>query len=214
MSAARLRARAGRAALGLTTVELLLGIAVTVVAGAAVVATLRSATTVLTSSSDERSALQRSYVLRHRLTAFTETALCVLEADARGVALWQSDEDGNGRVNLSELLVFHYDAQAGTLTREQLQFPAKWPVERIQEADTILANIDDPFATMETQRGLGMTVQSLTSDGIESLTAQHAGEEVRTANRVLLTAGFAAGADGDVQEIVIAVAMPQHREPN
>lgn len=198
---------------GLTLLELLVALAITVVTGMAIASVTTAVARGIDTVGTVRSALQRAHASHVRLRAYTDPGLCLLAYEQNtGFALWLEDSRANGRVNLTEFRVFWIDAQSGLLTVERVDFPDGWTDDEYALFDTTLTSVDDPFQIMRTQRSLGYTVIETIADEIASLSMAFTPESIRDAERVRLMLGLRL--DGaQTEDILIALALPNHAKP-
>lgn len=203
---------------GLTTLELLLAIAVTAVIALAIATVMTAVARGLTGASEGRSALQRAHAAHARLRAYTDVSLCLLQCDpghaaGDGFALWLSDDRPGGKVNLSEFRVFWFDASAGTLSVERVVFPKDWTAEMVEAADIELSASADFLQEMAAQRKLGYTETTILADGLAGSALAHSAAGPQQAARFRLTIDAPSPAD-PAQQVMMALALPNHEEPN
>ncbi len=201
-----------RARRGMTVVELLIAMTITVMIGLAMATVLTSVSRGLSSTNSERSALQRANVLSHRLTSYTQSALAIIEADDRGLAMWLHDESGEGRVNLLELRVFWVDEVGQTISIERIVFPVAWTLEEIDTANTLVTSIEDPFVVIAQQRALGYTETSLLIDGMAAVNFIPAESTAAESSRFAMIVDLPIETN-HIEEILLSVALPMHQEP-
>ena len=123
MTGLRARSQYAKASLartrGLTLLELLLALSVTAMVGLAMSTAMTATARGMTNAGDSRSALQRANVAYTRLRGYTIHSLSLLQHDpTKGFVLWGSDDYPGGKVNLSELRVFWFDAALGVISVE------------------------------------------------------------------------------------------------
>lgn len=198
---------------GLTLLETLIALAITVITGLAIASVTTAVARGMTSVNTARSALQRAHAVHVRLRAYTDPALCVLDFDtAKGFAIWLDDSRTNEKVNLSELRVFWYSAADDTISVERVVFPNGWDPSEYVQHDTTLSSVDDPFAMMEAQRALGYTRTEIIADAVSALDMEWPTKDIRDAGRVRLSLGVTAD-DQHVHELLIALGLPNHKVP-
>jgi len=198
---------------GLTLLETLIALAITVITGLAIASVTTAVARGMTSVNTARSALQRAHAVHVRLRAYTDPALCMLDFDAdRGFAIWLDDSRTNEKVNLSELRVFWYSAADDTISVERVVFPDGWDPSEYVKRDSTLTSVDDPFAMMEAQRALGYTRTDIIADAVSALDMEWPTNDIRDAGRVRLSLGVTAD-DQQVHELLIALGLPNHKVP-
>lgn len=202
-----------RARTGLTLVELLVALAITVVTGMAIATVTVGVARGLENVNTARSALQRAHAAYIRLRAYTDPSLCILAEDSdRGFALWLDDGRPNSRVNLSELRVFWFNEVESTMSVERVVFPEDWPAEEVVKHDQTLSVVDDPFALMEAQRALGYTWSEVLADGVGGFGMTFESNNVLDANRVRLALTVVLD-NGKREDLMLALGLPNHRTP-
>jgi type II secretory pathway pseudopilin PulG len=197
---------------GLTTLELLVALAITSITGIGVAMVITSVSRGVSIMNDTRAAMQRAAASHVRLRAYSDTALCLLEHDARGFALWVHDERSNGQVNVSELRIFWNATDEGEIRTEFVRFPETMDDEALALADIVVSSSEDPFEAMLTQRSLGFTEQTVLADGVDDVAVAHETADPRDAERFRVVVGFAGAGEG-VRELLMALGLPEHRRP-
>jgi len=205
-------ARANTTRRGLTLLELMLALTVTVVIGAG----LASLLTVIGQSTafdrDARTGSLRAHAAQVRLQAYSETALCVLQANDRGeFALWFEDGTDPGAVNLRELRVF-WVSDEGVMTCERVVFPEEWTPAQKETFDVMVPLASDFFNTMQLMRGSGYTSSVSIVDGVENAEIDFDPATPVDAARLRyrFTQTYASGVEVDS---LIAIALPSHTVP-
>lgn len=198
---------------GLTTLELLVALAITTITGLGVMTVIISVGRSIEGMNATRGAIQRASTAHHRVRSYTETALCLLASDSRGLAVWLHDDNDNNRVNVSELRVFWYDEEAGEVVVEHVEYPEEMDPIGQTKYDIVLVSADDPFVIMEAQRALGFTSSNVLADGVAALTARHPTKDPRDAPRFQIQIDFRSLGE-TTEEILLAVGLSQHRRPD
>ncbi len=197
---------------GLTTLELLVALAITTITGLGVATVIVSVGRSIEGMNATRGAIQRASVAHHRVRAYTETALCLLAADERGLAIWLHDQNENNQVNASELRIFWFDEESAEVIVEHVRYPDEIDEVARLKHDIALVAADDPFTVMESQRALGFTEQAVIADGVAGLVTTAQTKDVRDAQRFQIELRFTSLA-GDTEEVLLAVGLSQHRRP-
>jgi len=209
------RARTHRSRAGLTLVELLIALAITVIAGLAIATVTTAMARGVTQSNDARGALQRALTAHARLREYLTTSLCVLAHDEeQGVAIWLNDDRANGQVNISEVRVFWFDPadDSGDMTLERVTFPEAWDEDTLAANDITLADLDDPFTVMASMRDLGHTTTTTLADGIAGVGVASSHDSLQASNRVVVELDVRVGATG-AERVLIAAGLANHRIP-
>lgn len=202
---------------GLTLIELLLAVAVTVVIAMAIATVMTAVARGLAGASEGRSAMQRLHAAHIRVRAYTDVALCLLQSDPKhaegdGFALWLADDRPGGHINLSEFRVFWFNHDDGTLSVERVVFPESWTPEQLETADVELSPAADFLNEIAQQRKLGYTTTTVLADGLTSTVLQHSAASEQAAVRFQLFLGAPIDAEPD-QQVLMALALPNHTEP-
>ncbi len=199
---------------GMTLLELLLALSITILTGAAAAAITLAVARSMTSMDEGRSVINRANLVQARVRAVTDTAWCALAYDSKqGLALWAGDDNGNGRVNMSELRILWTNAEDATVSVERVQFPADWTEQEKAEADLVLASADDPFAIMLTQRGLSRTTTQLIGDRLTVSSINASAQAFPDAKRMRLAAVILDDG-GDPVDLLLCLGLPNHRKPD
>jgi len=198
---------------GLTVVELMIGIVVTALVGLGVASMLTMVADASASARDGRSALMRGNLAQNRLRTYFEPSLCVLAIDpAQGVALWLQDDTPGQTVNLLELRIMWYDAAAGRISVERVQFPETWTPVMVDAANITLPKTADFFAAMLAQRQAGYTVTDTLMESVSSFTATGNGPALQSSDRVDVALTLTSDA-GDAVPLLMTAGLPSHTEP-
>lgn len=198
---------------GMTLLELLLALSITVLTGAAAGAITLAVARSMTSMSDSRSVINRANLVQARLRGVTDTAACVLESDTdRGLAVWAGDDNPNGRLNVSELRIVWFNKSDATVTSERVQWPAGWTPEMIAANDLVLAAADDPFSAMETQRALGRTVTQIIGDRLTVDKVESDDKVTIDSKRFRVFSTIVSDA-GEPVGLLTCLGLPEHAKP-
>lgn len=198
---------------GMTLLELLLALAITILTGAAAAAVTLAVARSMTSMTEGRSVMNRANMVQARIRGVTDTAWCALEYDSkRGLAIWAGDDNGNGRLNASELRIIWINGEPQTVTVERVKFPEDWTAEQIQDSDLVLAAVDDPFAAMLVQRGLSRTATEVIGDRLTVSSVTPNTQVFADAKRVRVAATIIDDG-GDPVDLLLCLGLPNHRKP-
>lgn len=202
-----------RARRGLTLLELLLAISITVMLGAAVASVLTAASRGMTASRNSQSALQRAHALQSRMRAYSDPALCLLDyRQDEGMSMWLEDPDASGDISLGEVRVFWFDGEAQAVTVERAEFPADFDEATRALYDIPLSPEADFFAEMEALRALGYTRTETLADGVGAASLSWDGLTLREQPRAVFRVRLQID-DDTPQETIACLGMPNHTEP-
>lgn len=189
---------------GLTLLELLIAVSITVIAGLALTTVLTTIARGMTSSTESRSALQRAHAAYVRTRAYSDPALCLLQHDPdQGFAIWLNDAKVNNVVNLREFRCFWFHADTQSITIERVEFPEQWSEELKVSSDIALDKDHDFLAEMEVQRGLGNTVSETLCDGVRNWSVAHDAVSAQDAGLFRLTLTMNDGSDEPPQILAV-----------
>lgn len=143
--------------------EVIIGLTVTAVIGAAVAGMLYTTGRATENRRDLRQALIAAHALQQRLSACVNAARAFLAADAEQTVLWRSDPDANRAVNLGELGLIEYDDAAGEVRTYEVVWPQGWSQAQIDAANVVYpADADFLAAAIQAKAG-GLLVPSVLS---------------------------------------------------
>lgn len=197
----------------MTLLELLLALAVTILTGAAAAAVTLAVARSMTSMSEGRSVINRANLVQARLRGVTDTAWCALAFDGKqGLALWAGDDNGNGRLNVSEPRIVWINAESQMVTMERVEYPEDWTEQQVQDADLVLAAVDDPFGAMMVQRGLSRTQTQVIGDRLAVNAVTASAPDFADAKRIRVAATLTDDG-GDPVELLLCLGLPNHRKP-
>lgn len=196
----------------MTLLELLLAVAVTAMVALAMATVMTGVARGMTGLTDQRSALQRAHAGHVRLQSYVMPGRALIQHDpARGFALWLDDNAMNGVVNLREVRAVWWNAQAGTIEVERVEFPQEWPEALKRTFDVTLTKGSDFLTTMSQQRALGYTKAEVIADGLTGWSLAHEGVSVEAARRVRLSMSLDAG--NRTQDVLSVLSFVHHAPP-
>lgn len=197
---------------GLTLVELMIALAITLVIGAALAAVLTAISRVTEHDRDARTASLRAHAVQIRLQAYSETGLCVLQTSGDGnFVIWLEDGNSSGSVNPTEVRVFT-TGEDGRLTCEWfVPSDALTPAE-LEAADAEVPAATDFFTLIAAKRAAAQTQQAIIADGLSNALLAHDSATPMDAARVRYTfrQTFPSGTSSDS---LVALAFQQHTTP-
>lgn len=210
MGASRRSVRGRR---GLTLIELLVALSITVVGGVAIMTAITAVARAMIGMNDARSALQRSVTLHARLRSYSDMMLSVVSAEeGRGFVVWLEDTTPGGTMHLDEMRVFRYDAASRELRAERIEWPESMTAEERDAANLELTRHEDFFGLFESQALLGRVRSSVLADGFGGVEVSHDALTLAEAERVRLWLWFDRGAD-EALEILVALGIENHKAP-
>ena len=111
---------------GLTLLELLLAMTITVMIGAGMVAMLGAVNSGVGDRRDTRLTMMRAAAARSRITDYLGPSRCVLAISGANLTLWLADTRKSGTVHATEIRWLQLDSAAGMLNVFYVQFPNTW----------------------------------------------------------------------------------------
>jgi prepilin-type N-terminal cleavage/methylation domain-containing protein len=204
---------------GLTLVELMIALAITVLIGAALVTLLHAVAFATEASVETREIVVRAHAIDSRLSLYTDPALAVLDVrdDGAGIALWLADTRANDVVNATEIRWLEYDAETGTITVRYVDFPDDWSEELLDlwdlEYDATAHAVGDAWWTvLDDHAAMEHISEVLLADHLVGLTLSVPEGGAYEASRFDLTYQFE-DTDGDVVSILAVAALEDHMAP-
>ena len=114
---------------GLTIAELALAMAITALVGLSVTGVFMAMSTAQAHSDQHYLYAQTARCAARHVQVALRKAKLVTAADDTGLVLWARDSNGDGSINVSELLVFAYGSASGELEQVRIVFPESMPAE-------------------------------------------------------------------------------------
>lgn len=153
---------------GLTVIELMIALAITMIIGAALAAVLTTISRVTAHDRDARTASLRAHAVQIRLQAYSETGLCAVQVNRRSdFVLWLEDADSGGTINPTEVRIFT-TTDDGDLVCERYTPPEELTPEQLAAADAPVPAATDFFTLMEAHRAAGHTTRAVIGDGLSN----------------------------------------------
>lgn len=197
---------------GLTVIELMIALAITMVIGAALAAVMTTISRVTTHDRDARTASLRAHAVQIRLQAYSEVGLCALQVNRSGeFVLWLEDADGGGTVNPSEVRVFTI-SDDGDLICERFTPPEELTPAELALMDAPVPMATDFFTLMDSFRAAEHTSQTMIGDGLSGAALAFDTATPADAARLRFTfrQTFPSGA---VSDSLVAMALQNHTTP-
>ncbi|MCB9838499.1 MAG: type II secretion system protein [Phycisphaeraceae bacterium] len=196
---------------GVTLLELMLALSVTVMVGVGVASMLAMISASTRDAREARSLLLRAHAGQIRMRSYLDSALRLLQYDPdQGLAIWLHDQRTEGQVNLSELRVFWYDDVAQTLSVEWVNFPESWTELQVQTFDVTVPDGSDYFAVMEAQRAGGMTASLDLIEDVTWFDLDFDDETITDATRVVMKLELLMDETGGSKRTVSAFGLANH----
>ncbi|MFQ5414622.1 MAG: type II secretion system protein J [Phycisphaerae bacterium] len=201
-----------RRARGLTLVELVIALSITSLIATAATTMLFATSRATEARQDLRHVMTRSAVVQARLADEIHRAAAFLAAGTDQLILWSSDANGNGSVNLAEIVLIERDSGTNELRRYAIVWPAGWSQATIDAANTTYAANTDFAAVVVSAKATGNFPATVWSSETTAMTAVLNNATAQDATLATLRLTLTSG---DVAESMVAAAsLRVHRKPS
>lgn len=112
---------------GFTLAELVVSIAITAVIGSAVVGLATALSMASEHGRDRYLSLQTARMTMRRIQDTIRKAKLVTAASSSSLVLWAEDSNGDGRINLTEIVLLRLVPGTGEIRTWRIVFPERWP---------------------------------------------------------------------------------------
>ena len=200
---------------GLTLVELLMALSITVIVGAGVVAMTESVAIALEQGRTERERTVASAVAAARLSAVTAPASCALEIEDGYTVLWRGDSRRDGRVQASEVDWLRFDEANGSIVHEWVSFPESFSAHERAQADRTCSTNENYESLRTDYDARGFLARVLLLDGLASTEGALPSIELenpRTARRLVWRLAWRGDVGVDATTVVTG-AFHLHQQP-
>jgi hypothetical protein len=154
---------------GLTLLELMLSLAITVMVAGGVAAMLGAVSSGVELRRDTRSHMLHANAAQIRLAAYIHPSLCILDATDTDLTLWFNDARPSGTVHTREIRWLRFDENDGIIRVFRVQFPDDWTNNQILTQEREMSpstNWDGVFDYYQSQ---GWMAQTVLLDGLASV---------------------------------------------
>lgn len=127
---------------GLTLAELVAAMAITAVIGLAVTGVASSIANLNQEAEEYYEFLQSGRTAADRLQKIVRSSLLVTAAGESDLVLWEGDENGDGKINASEVTQISLQGSSGKLVAGKTKFPADMTAETRESLDSRLSLAD------------------------------------------------------------------------
>lgn len=152
---------------GLTTLELMLALAITAVVAIAISGMLAAVSQGVVSRQDNRAIMVRVHAAQSRLAAYINPSRCLLDATATDLVIWLDDARESGTVHATEIRWLRYDATDGAIDVFWVHFPDAWTQVAKDLADLEYAPAQDWNAVFDYYQSNGWMLSLRLVDGLE-----------------------------------------------
>lgn len=197
---------------GLTLLELMLALVVTVMIAGAIASMLAAVRTGVVERRDARDALVAGHAAASRLGAYLAPSRCLLAAGEDELVLWLHDDRADGNVHASEIRWLAWDARTASIVVQWVDFPDEWTQSRIDLADRRYAADADWTAVRRWWADRGLLATLPLVDGLSSASFAIGEETATNARLVVCDLAFPNG-PADVA-LPLSLVIRQHRPPS
>lgn len=197
---------------GLSVLETMMSLTITVMVGAAIAGMLQVVSTGVGSRNDSRTVMISANAAQTRLGAYITPARCVLDLDADGeMVLWFNDNRKSGTVHATEIRWLEFDPDTDTVWVYYVEFPESWSDAAKALADGEYASSANWETVRQSYSSRGYLGSLVLLDGVESMAIQTdaAGMDARHFNIELMLNSQSE----QTTPMLISATMRHHRAP-
>ncbi len=151
---------------GLTLIELLLSLTITLVIGMAMTGVISAVVSGVDVRRDNRAHIVRAYAAQSRLLSYIAPSRCFLATNHDLVVLWFNDSRESQTVHGTEVRWLEYDAGAQTIVAHYVKFPDEWSAVNKWLTDAEHPVNSDWRAVLEFYQSAGCVESVVLVDGI------------------------------------------------
>jgi len=205
------RTRAGRRARrGLSLIELMLSLTITVMVAGAIASMLAAVSAGVGVRRDLRAVMVRASAAFGRLAAYVAPARCILGVEPDGMALWLHDQRTSDTVHGTEIRWFVFDAAEGAVELCFVDFPPTWTDAQRDLADDEHGKNSDWFAVLAGYDAQGLVQRIRLIDALDSV-AVEADDKPQQTRLVSFELGFAT--DDGTRYVRATPSIRVHQSP-
>ncbi len=195
----------------MTSLELMLSLAITAVVALAITGMLGAVTQGVVTRRDARSIMVRAFAAQSRLAAYIAPSRSLLAANGTQVVVWLDDSRESDTVHASEVRWLRYNAAEGAIDVYFVEFPAGWT-----ELQKDLADLEYPLGenwstVFSYYQANGWLLDIRLVDGLVSNAVTIDQATAIDSRNVQFNLGFDTGASPLVQPVSATIAL--HRPP-
>lgn len=196
---------------GLSLVELMLSITITMMVAAAIAAMLGAVSSGVGARRDNRTTMVLANAAQARLSAYAAPARCVLDAGPGGVVLWLDDSRASGTVHATEVRWLLHDAANGCLDVFWVNFPDTWGQAAQDLEDREYPVATDWLAVLAAYQAKGLVSGQTLVESLASMDVAMDQADPIDARHVLLTIEF--DTPSDPLPVAITGTIRAHQPP-
>lgn len=186
----------------MTLLELLLAVVITAMVAGGIAGMLGAVSAGVGTRKDSREIMVLAHAAQCRLSAYLATSRCVLGVSGGDVTLWLDDSRESLTVHASEIRWLSYNADAGEMVVEFVDFPATWTPTACELADREFASSTDWSTVRAYYAGKGLLASRALVDHLAGVAVQHDAKQPQEARHVAFNLDF----QGDHSAVTVQVS--------
>ncbi len=195
---------------GLTLIELMLALSISVMVAGAMSGMLTAVSTGVASRQDTRSVMVRSTAAHAKLAAYINPARAIWAVDDHSIAIWFNDYRQGGGIHSTEVRWIVYDPDNDVVEVRFIKFPDDWSQTSKDLADVEYLKTQSDQLMYEKYLSQGYMATLRLLDGVEDFSIALDNPTPLEARRVTFTISFT------TQEAPLVVTVPctiAHHQP-
>jgi len=197
---------------GLTLLELLLALVITVMIAGAIASMMAAVRTGVADRRDARDVLVAGHAASSRLGAYLAPARCLLAVSESDLVIWLHDDRADGNVHASELRWLAWDPPSGSIVVRWVDFPDDWSELRIELADRRYPVGSDWWRVQAWWDDRGLLAEMPLVDGLTGASFAIDHGSAVDARMAVTDLTFPSGPTG--VDLPISLVIRQHRPPS
>lgn len=196
---------------GLTLIELMLSLTITVMAAGAMSGMMAAVTAGVTDRQDSRTNMIRSHAAESKLSTYVNASRAVWETSATSIALWYDDNRQSDSIHATEIRWIFYDADRKTVEVHFVKFPDEWSPTTRELADLEYQKSASAAMVYRKYVGTGHIASLRLLDNVESISFALDDSDAIDAQRITFTLTLSTGDDPFV--ITVPTAIAHYKPP-
>jgi len=197
---------------GLSLLELMLSITITMMVAGAIAAMLGAVSTGVGTRRDNRTSMLLANAAQSRLAAYIAPARCVLDMGSSGVVLWLNDARAGETVHPTEIRWLLCDQKDGEICVYWVNFPDSWNQAARDLEDQECASNEDWMALFASYHAKGFTSGQVLVDGLQDLEVVADQADPLDARHLMFRLQFAA--QTDPVTVLVTGTIRSHQLPS
>lgn len=196
---------------GLTLVELMLALTITVMISGAIASMMAAIAAGVETRHDVRATMVRAAVATGRLGAYVASSRCALATSETDLVLWLRDSRESGTVHASEIRWILYDPDSGQYNVLFVKFPDDWSEIQRNLADREYASNSDWNAVLNQYDDLGYISMSCLVDELASVAVSI--DQVNPLDARVVSFALSFAAESGPQLVRVTESIRLHEPP-